>query len=406
MKRRIRTVLCIWTSCLGATAHAQSAYEPDQPQHAQAQLATQAASVVAYWTPERMRRAKPMPTPARVIRSSELTTSSAADEDLAAAGAEPGYANGCRPGAANCRSVERVISPDSPLYAAAMGSAQPQHGAKPANPLNGPYGPFQRWSEHDPITSYPKSTVGKLFFSLPAGNFVCSASVINRNTLITAGHCNSNGAGTFATRRLFCPSWKDGQNAARGCWTVINSKTSAGWHTGGDPDRDYACLVTNPTGTVLANMVGNVTGWLGRAWNFGSTQAERTFGYAKDAPFNGNRLITTASTEWYAHDFTAGGQVSKIIGSDLTGGSSGGPWILGWAGAEFPDTDGNSATDPGTNWVNGVNSHKRCSVNCNNPPTTTTGVFWQEMTSPPFRKTTAGDESEDILQVCFNIGGA
>jgi hypothetical protein len=28
------------------------------------------------------------------------------------------------------------------------------------------------------------------------------------------------------------------------------------------------------------------------------------------------------------------------------------------------------------------------------------------MTSPPFRKTTAGDESEDILQVCFNIGGA
>jgi hypothetical protein len=52
-----------------------------------------------------------------------------------------------------------------------------------------------------------------------------------------------------------------------------------------------------------------------------------------------------------------------------------------------------------------VNSHKRCSVNCNNPPTTTTGVFWQEMTSPPFRNTAAGDESEDILQVCFNSGG-
>jgi hypothetical protein len=33
------------------------------------------------------------------------------------------------------------------------------------------------------------------------------------------------------------------------------------------------------------------------------------------------------------------------------------------------------------------------------------GVFWQEMTSPPFRNTAAGDESEDILQVCFNSGG-
>ena len=149
MKRRIRTLLCIWTSCIGAAAHAQSAYEPDQPQRAQAQLATQAASVTAYWTPERMRQAKPMPTPARVIRASELAASSALDDGLAAAGAEPGYANGCRPGAENCRSVEHVISPDNALYAEMIGLAQPQHGAKPTNPLNGPYGPFQRWSEHE-----------------------------------------------------------------------------------------------------------------------------------------------------------------------------------------------------------------------------------------------------------------
>ena len=408
MKRRTRTLLCILTSCVGAAAHAQSAYEPDQPLRAQSQLATQAASVGSYWTPERMRAAKPMPTPARVVSASALLAdSSSVDEGLAAAGAEPGFANGCRPGAVNCSSVERVISPDSAAYAAMLGIAQPQHGAKPANPLNGPYGPFQRWSEHDSITAYPKSTIGKLFFTLPGqGNFVCSASVINRNTLITAGHCNSNGNGTFATNRLFCPSWKDGQNPTRGCWTIVNSKTSAGWHTSGDPDRDYACLVTSPRGTVNPNMIGTVTGWLGRAWNFASTQAERTFGYPQAAPFNGNRLITTASTDWYTHDFTPGGQVSKIIGSDLTGGSSGGPWILGWAGAEFADTDGSSATDPGSNWVNGVNSHKRCSVNCNTPPTTTTGVFWQEMTSPPFRNTAATDESEDILQVCFNFGGA
>jgi hypothetical protein len=133
-----------------------------------------------------MRQAKPMPMPARVVRASELGASAAADADLVAAAAEPGYANGCRPGREDCRSVERVISPDSPLYAAALGIAEPQHGTEPTNPLNGPYGPFQRWSEHDPITAYPKSTVGKLFFSLPAGNFVCSASVINRNTLITA----------------------------------------------------------------------------------------------------------------------------------------------------------------------------------------------------------------------------
>jgi len=130
MKRRTRTLLCILTSCVGAAAHAQSAYEPDQPQRAQSQLATQAASVGSYWTPERMRAAKPMPTPARVVSASALLAdSSSVDEGLAAAGAEPGFANGCRPGAVNCSSVERVISPDSAAYAAMLGIAQPQHGA-------------------------------------------------------------------------------------------------------------------------------------------------------------------------------------------------------------------------------------------------------------------------------------
>src|SRR5262249_32996879 len=150
MKRRSRTLLCLWISCAGAAAHAQSQYEPDQPVRAQTQAATQAASVASYWTPERMRQAKPMPTPARVVRASELTASSALDDGLAAAGAEPGYAAGCRPGATNCNSVEHVLSPDSAKYAEMLGQlAQPQHGAKPANPRNGPYGPFQRWSEHD-----------------------------------------------------------------------------------------------------------------------------------------------------------------------------------------------------------------------------------------------------------------
>ena len=408
MNGNIRTtLLCIGASCIFSAAHAQRPYELDQPVLNQSQLSQQSAATASYWTAERMRNAREMPMPTRVLRANELAASSGIDE-IAAAGAEPGYATGCKPPADHCQGRERTISRDSPLYALATGSlAEPQHGTKPTNPRLGPYGPFQRWTEHDPITAFPKSTVGKLFFTLPGvGNFVCSASVINRNTVITAGHCNSNGAGVFATNRLFCPSWNNGQNPARGCWTVVNSKTSNGWHTAGDPDRDYACLITNATGTVVANRIGNVTGWLGRAWNFSATQAERTFGYPQAAPFNGQKLVTTASTEWYTQDFTAGGQVSKIIGSDLTGGSSGGPWILGWAGAEFPDTDANSATDPGANWVNGVNSHKRCSVNCSSPPTDTTGVFWQEMTSPPFMNTAAADESEDILAVCFGAGGA
>jgi hypothetical protein len=142
---------------------------------------------------------------------------------------------------------------------------------------------------------------------------------------------------------------------------------------------------------------------MGRGWNFASSQAVRTFGYPAAAPFNGLYLQTTASTEWYTQDFVAGGNISKVIGSDLTGGSSGGSWILGWTGgqAETNDTDASGATDPGSNWVNGVNSHKRCLADCRTPPIATAGVFWQEMTSPPFRSTTAANDSEDIFAICL-----
>lgn len=363
-------------------------------------------SVADYWTAERMRAAKPM-IPARVVSATSLETPVVAEQvELA----EPGYVRGCLPGATNCDTSPRTLSSQDLAYSssAAYGDLiEPMHGTKPVNPKDGPYGPFQRWREATPITAYPKSTVGKLFFTLNGGNWVCSASVIGLSTLITAGHCNSDGAGHFATNRKFCPSWNNGEDPTRGCWVVIDSKTSSAWHTTGDPDYDYACLITNPTGQKLANKVGTTTGTLGRAWNFAPSQAVRTFGYPQEAPFDGKRLQTTASTEWYTHNFTSGGQVSKIIGSDLTGGSSGGPWILGWTGGltETADTDGSIATDPGTNWVTGVNSHKRCLTNCNNPPTAVNGVFWQEMTSPPFMNTAAADESEDIIAVCFANGG-
>ncbi len=405
MKRHARILLGLCSASLASAVQAQVVFDFDPSARSEAQRSTQAASITAYWTPERMRSAKAMPTPTRVVSASELTATFETDRELMAAGAGPGYANGCPPNDGDCASVERTLPPGTSLYEASL--AAPQHGAKPANPQTGPYGPFQRWTEHDPINKAPKSTIGKLFFTIPGqGNFVCSGSVINRNTVITAGHCNSSGAGVFATNRLFCPAWKNGENAAFGCWTVTGSSISTAWHTSGDPDYDYSCLIMATTGTKQAKPIGNVTGWLGRAWNFSAAQAERTFGYPQAAPFNGNRLVTTASTDWYEHDFRAGGQVSKIIGSDMTGGSSGGPWILGWAGQEFADSDASITTDPGSNWVNGVNSHKRCVGNCNSPPTTTAGVFWQEMTSPPFRNTSEVGESEDVIAGCFANGGA
>jgi V8-like Glu-specific endopeptidase len=394
----------LWSVMAITNAQSQGSPITEGPP-AEAQAAVKARETANYWTQERMDNALPM-TPTVTVDALSLVSSPVSE--ASSEPAVPGYVQGCR-NASNCNPTPRTLSSKDASFSerSAPGDLlQPMHGTKPTNPQTGPYGPFQRWREASPITAYPKSTIGKLFFSLGTSNFVCSASVIGRSTLITAGHCNSNGAGTFATNRLFCPSYNNGAaDPVRGCWSVVGSSVSFQWHNSADPDYDYSCLVTATTGTTIANKIGNVTGTLGRAWNVASSQAERTFGYPQAAPFTGGTLQTTASSEWYTHDFRTGGQISKIIGSDLTGGSSGGPWILGWTGglAETADTDGSIATAPGRNWVNGVNSHKRCLVNCNTPPTTTNGVFWQEMTSPPFRAGSSTDlnESEDVIALCL-----
>ncbi len=63
--------------------------------------------------------------------------------------------------------------------------------------------------------------------------------------------------------------------------------------------------------------------------NFDSTQLEVAWGYPAASPFNGYNIVLSASPEWYEVNMTSGdGQVSKYMGNDSTGGSSGGHWWL------------------------------------------------------------------------------
>jgi hypothetical protein len=361
--------------------------------------AAEAQAIQAYWTPTAMATAVPMTPPERLVENLP------SQQSLPVIKGDPGFVNGWQPGSG--AYVERIQTfSRAELSSVALPQA---FGVPPTNPLSGPYGPFQRWSMHGTYVLWPRSIHGKLFFSFGASNFVCSATVIGRSTIATAGHCVSNGAGTFATNVLFCPSYNQGgPNTSRGCWATVSLTTSGAWHSSGDPDFDYACGVTAVTGTVIANKIGNVTGWAGRAWNWVDVPVV-TFGYPQAAPFGGTIIQQTASVEWYNVDFTAGTQVSKVIGSDLTGGASGGGWFLSWRhpSVEVADSDGNNGTDPagGNNgpFINGVNSHKRCSVHCGSPPNATQGLFWQEMTSPQFRNDGTGD-SEDVFAVCLAHG--
>ncbi|MEZ5283925.1 MAG: hypothetical protein R2712_03765 [Vicinamibacterales bacterium] len=355
-------------------------------------------AVLNYWTPAQMAAATPVPLP---VRAEGLALISSPTND-----GPPGLVNGYVPGTGPYVEVRQTFPEKGDSL---TGPTPMAFGSAPSNPLNGPYGPFQRWSMQGSYTPYPRSIHGKLFFTLNGLNYVCSGTVIGRSTVATAGHCVSDGSGHFATNFLFCPSYySGGQFPGRGCWGWSSVTTTTNWHTSNDPDYDYACIVTANTGTQVNNKIGNMTGWAGRAWNWNNVP-EMAFGYPQAAPFTGTSIQQVASVDWYDWDFTPGGPASKVIGSDLTGGSSGGGWFLSWRapGGEIADTDGSNSTDPaGANngpYINGVNSHKRCTGGtCMSPPTAAAGVFWQEMTSPRFRLSADDNaDSEDIFGRCL-----
>jgi hypothetical protein len=254
-----------------------------------------------------------------------------------------------------------------------------------------------------------------MFFTQNGSGFVCSATVVNRNTVLTAGHCVSDGAGNFSTNMLFCPSYNEnGVNPVSGCWAGGAITTTTDWHTASDFDRDYACVVTNPTGTVVANNIGNATGWAGITTNWPRNQQIFATGYPAASPFPGTNIVFAAAVEWYSQGSGGDAAVSKYIGSDMTGGSSGGSWWLGIRHpvSEFPDVDGSSETDPfqgnaSSPFANGLNSHKRCMGSCFTPPTAGGGIFWAEMGSPDF--TSSGADNRDVLVLfatCAGNGGS
>lgn len=370
------------------------------------QQQTQSDQALQYWTPERMQGVQPMPLPERIV----------SDEQLKSTTREAAWP----PGPATL--VPGRPPPDdelSPLphetyelnLDAPTPDALPQtHGSAPTNPKDGPYGPFQRWSMQGRYDVWPRFIHGKLFFSQYGDDYICSATVISRSVIATAGHCVSNGSGTYATNFLFCPGYsQNGEMPGVGCWGVRDGVTTSAFHNSGNVDYDYACLITARTGNQYAGQIGDKTGWAGQAYNFSSMQPVMEFGYPAEAPFTGTTIQQVASTEWYEVDMASGGQPSKYIGSDLTGGASGGGWFLSWRHptTEFADTDSSEATDPAGAqngpYLNGVNSHKRCRSHCGTPPSTTDGIFWQEMGSPVFRRTSSDNQDAyDIFNWCLS----
>jgi V8-like Glu-specific endopeptidase len=259
----------------------------------------QGAAPEEYWTAERMENAKPVP----------LGTKRGTPQDAGR------------------------IRPEGPRTAvpatAPKGGAHSRPVTRKSFKVNDARGyPFlyQRYRWSGPTTDLPARTWGKVFFSAPDGDYVCSGTAVsseNKSVVWTAGHCAANpGAKSFYNHRwIFVPGYDNGK-APFGKFAGKRFFTTQAWYRKGNSAFDLAAVVVSPVkGKTLIDTVGGQ----GIAFNQPRSQEYVSGGYPADYPFDGKSL--------YVCDAPLGGTdrtaspPTIAIGCDMTGGSSGGGWL-------------------------------------------------------------------------------
>lgn len=187
----------------------------------------------------------------------------------------------------------------------------------------------------DTVVHYPFSAAGKLFFNIGTDTFMCSASLIARGIVVTAAHCVASfGQRQFYANWQYVPSYNNGI-APYGVSTAKSAIVLPAYFEGTGPcaqagvicQDDVAIITLNPlndTGTY----VGTSTGWFGiGADGYGFTASGLTqitqLGYP--GKLDGGQLMERNDSMGYVESSLSN---NTIIGSLMTEGASGGPWVV------------------------------------------------------------------------------
>jgi V8-like Glu-specific endopeptidase len=194
---------------------------------------------------------------------------------------------------------------------------------------------------------WPYLTVGVLFFNTPLGDFTCSAAVIAKRVILTAGQCVHSGeASGFYDDFLFVPAYRSGV-APFGVWDWHWVFTTSNWVNGRGrlPARDdFAMIVLRDR---AGDRIGDVTGSLGFKTNRLRPNHVTILGYAGNLD-NGQWMHQVhAGTSKRSSNNTV------LYGSDMSAGSGGAPWIQNFGARASGQNGGLNAN---TNRVVGVTS--------------------------------------------------
>ena len=228
------------------------------------------------------------------------------------------------------------------------------------NPGGGDVVVNSRWTDGGAI----QNAAGRLLYEMPNGGgwsgYVCSGTVVNdgttgRSIIITAAHCVYDDAdAAFARNVIFIPNQdqttgsgtdRDCTNDPVGCWAPEFGVVEQNWTTSVFPNNipwDYAYYVVGDSGNHSGNGAGGaldgVTGSFDVNFNTpnvndgqdgpASLDWTHALGYSySDDPFfmySAEDMTTEGADNWW------------LPSSQLSGGSSGGPWIQPLVGGTGP----------------------------------------------------------------------
>jgi hypothetical protein len=264
------------------------------------------------------------------------------------------------------RAVPREVSPDR------MPSFKPSEMGKPGGGTGGGGGggsattvTGSAWTGGGKV----KATAGKVLFTMAGVDYVCSGSVADDTStstslVLTAGHCVYDETGhAFATNWMFVPDYESGgtivtnpdgthgftcDTTPYGCWTATALVTTTAWASGGGSlagfDNDYAFAIVGAGGkSAESKQLDDTAGSNPLAFNVTHPTQVFSFGYPQASPYDGQKLVYCAGKD--VGD-TWGGSTDFGLYCNMTGGSSGGPWYVGFGS--------NGATGS----LNSVNSFK------------------------------------------------
>ena len=197
---------------------------------------------------------------------------------------------------------------------------------------NPPFNSYYANLYEDNWQGYPLSTIGKLIAETPSGLMVeCSGSVIDDRIVLTAGHCiyfhgwsgdTWLGHG-WAQQIAFFPAYRD-FDFPYGWFSDSFLTTKSKWANEQDPAFDLGMIVIADSGGAS---IGSWVGWLGLAWDLRVSQQFQAFGYP--ANFGNGEYLYNSTAPRSRTDVIPGPDATGI-GCDMTFGSSGGPFVMGY----------------------------------------------------------------------------